>query len=88
MGKKKLDNEFIKDFYKSRGLIMLEDYKNEKTKIKCINSDGYLVVISYAKLKTGRVPMFVSIYNPYTIQNIRRWLKINRPQYILLFRLS
>ena len=83
-GKPKLSQELVFELYYKNNLTPLEEYKNNSTKIKCINDEGYIVYISYTKLKTKRTPKIFDTNNPSTIYNIRTWTKRNKPQYILL----
>jgi hypothetical protein len=78
--------EKAKAFFKGRDLIILDNtYIKAKSKLSCIDSLGYKYLTTYDCLKATRnKPDIVSKWNPYTIENIKLWLKINKPQYILL----
>lgn len=70
----------------NNGLIQFDDtkYKNCDTKIHCINKDGYHVFPTIANLKHNREPEIFHRNNPYTIQNIKKFLEINNPNIELL----
>lgn len=73
---KKSRFEEMKDFFKSKGLnVLTKEYRNRDQKIECKNRDGYKVVISYQKLKAGRIPRPFSKHNPNTIENIKLFLE-------------
>lgn len=75
----------VKTIFMDRGFIPLFDsYKNANEKMPCINSEGYKVVISLGKLLLNRTPQIFSISNPYSYENMKRWLKINHPEYELI----
>lgn len=77
--------EDVENLFKANNLILLDkNYKKANQKLLALNHDGFKVVISYNKLSQGRTPSVFHINNPYTIENIRLWTYINKPQYILL----
>lgn len=66
-------------YFKSKGLELLDEfYKNNTFKMSCVDTEGYKLVVSYSKLKQGRVPSRFGHNNPYTIENIRHYIKLNR----------
>lgn len=69
--------EAIREF-ENKGFKLLEDtYVDTKEKATCIDKYGYKYIISLSKLKIGRNPSAFGNGNPYTIDNIKLWLKIN-----------
>ena len=77
--------EDVIKLFRANDLTLLDkNYKRAGQKLLALNNEGYKVVISYNKLSQGRVPKAFHINNPYTIENIRLWTYINKPQYILL----
>ena len=59
-------------------LISVEsDYIDTKSKIVLKDNNGYFYVTKINYLKSGTKPRFADKSNPYTIQNIKLWCKIN-----------
>lgn len=57
------------------GLIpMFDNYSSCYQKLFCKNKDGYLGLLSYAKLKAGNTFDIVSKHNPFSIRNIKYFL--------------
>lgn len=82
---KKLTLEEVKQEFINRGYTPLfKDYKNANEKLLAKNNEGYKVIISLSKLKGNRIPQPFYIDNPYTIDNIKLWLKINCSNYELI----
>ncbi len=77
-----IQNEFIKKGYVP--LFTQEDYKNAHAKLLIQTKEGYKTLLAYDKLKQNRTPRLFYQNNPYTIENIKLWLKINEPTYSLL----
>lgn len=61
-----------------------EEYKNNTTKILCMDNNGYKVVPTINNLKKNKVPRPFDKYNPYTIDNIKKFLEENSPNIELL----
>lgn len=69
----------------NRGYIPLFDiFNNSHEKLLAKTNEGYKVVICLDKLKQGRNPSRFGRGNPYTIENIELYLKINNIQLKLL----
>jgi hypothetical protein len=73
--------EEVVEFILGLGFIILEDfeYKNQKTKIKIEDKDGYRYFVSYGTLwsfdnREGVLSRFLKS-NPYSIYNIDLWMK-------------
>lgn len=76
---KRLTLEEVKEIVKEiSGYDLLEnEYRNKDTKMTCIDSYGYRYYSSLGNLKrVGKSSAFHS-NNPYTIDNIRLWIKLN-----------
>ena len=74
----KLSYKQVESLFISKGLKLLTNkYKNNSYKMLCLNSDSYKVLISYMKLKDNRTPTVFGNGNPYTIENIKSYLKNN-----------
>ena len=81
--KKSLDD--VKSLFIENGYEPLfNEYNSNDEKLLARTKDGYKIVISYSKLKSGRQPMVFGYRNPYTIENINHYLKINNINYELL----
>jgi hypothetical protein len=51
------------------------EYVNSKSKLKCLDKDGYIVYLSLDKLiNTNKIPRFVDSKNPSSIENINKYL--------------
>lgn len=75
---KKKSYEEIYEFFKSKGLELLDrEYVGNSTKVSCVDSDGYKVQISYSDLSSGKIPSRVHKSNPYTIDNMKYYIKLN-----------
>jgi len=57
--------------------LLSKNYKNSQQKIILKDKDGYFYTISLSNLVAGKSPSFVRNNNPYTIQNIKLWCKLN-----------
>lgn len=82
---KKIGYNEVYNFFKSKGYTLLDEvYKNNNTKMTCLNSDGYKLFVSYDNLRSGRNPRIFHVSNPYTIENMNLYLKKNNYQIELL----
>ncbi|MCU9811191.1 HNH endonuclease [Paraclostridium sp. AKS81] len=77
--------EMVKSLFIKNGYTPLFDkYNSNDEKLPALTKEGYKIVISYSKLNMGRNPMVFGYRNPYVIENIKHYLKINNISYILL----
>lgn len=69
----------VKDKLKEKELYMIkEEYINSKTKFDIIDKDGYKYIICFKEyIQYNKQLDRFSKYNPYTIENIKLWLKLN-----------
>ena len=77
MPKKKTIEE-VSSIFEKRGLHLCEtEYKNSKTKMTCYDNNGYYYNLTFGDIMDSRTKWFekVSNKNPYTIQNIDRFIK-------------
>lgn len=82
---KKIEYSEVYELFKSKGYKLLDNvYKNNSTKMSCIDSEGYKLFVSYDNLKSGRNPRIFHTNNPYTIENIKLYLKRNNCKIKLL----
>ena len=78
MGKMYTTKE-IKNLIESSGYTVVGDIVNMQTKVKCVTNDGYYVMVSPSGLKRrGDKPDIVSMYNPFSIENIKIWIIKNK----------
>ena len=67
------------------GLKIIGETKVGKAKRLIVELDeGYKALISTARYKKGKIPRFVSATNPYSVENIKLWLKNTGSDYVLL----
>ena len=79
MPKKKTIEE-VSSIFENRGLHLCEtEYKNNRTKMTCYDNDDYYYSLSLGNIMDLRTKWFekVNIQNPYTIQNIDRFIENN-----------
>ena len=62
---------------KEKNCILLSDYSNCKEKISIIDENGYKYKDTFISLKNHKLNKPFSKNNPYTIDNIKTWIKIN-----------
>lgn len=76
---KKLSIEFVRSWIEgnTRYKLITEEYVGNSSNLHVKDEEGYSYYISYNNLRRGRKPRKFIIYNPYTIDNIKNWIKIN-----------
>ena len=87
MGKnnKKFTYEEVKKNIENLGYELIsKEYKNNLTKLILKDKYGYYYVTSLDKLRSGHFPRIVDKVNPYTIQNIKLWCKLNNKSFELI----
>lgn len=78
IGREKIDNEIVRKAFEEIGLTMLEPYVAFHKNIKCINVDGYYVYTKYVTVKNKQLNFKIfHPTNPYTIDNINHYIKLN-----------
>lgn len=80
----KLTQEYVKNGYKKHGYILLSKYENTNTKLCIQDKEGYMYNSTWDYFQRGKEPMKFHKSNPYTIYNIKLWMKINTVGYELL----
>ena len=76
---------YIKESVNNLGYELLDKiYNNSITKLTLKDSEGYYYYIKFSTLHLGNIPRKFDKSNPYTIQNIRLWCKLNNKQFELL----
>lgn len=81
MKHRKYDDDKIRKILKVYGLILIQ-FDTVKD-IKCKDTDGYKYKVSLSNLKLGKKPNRFML-NPFAIDNIKLYLQIYYPNYILL----
>lgn len=77
--------ELAKQYIESLGYILVStEYKNTGDKLTLCDTNGYYLMISLNKLQLGRTPYKFDVNNPYTIQNIKLWCKLNNKPFELV----
>ena len=66
------------------GLKLISNYKDTHDKLTLKDKYGYLYSISWSNLYKGKFPQFVEKNNPYSIHNIKIYLKLNNYDFTLL----
>ena len=81
----RLPDEVVKKLFEENGYA-LPNYKNETITFKhfCVDSEGFKGEINYNNLRFGKKWERFSKLNPYTIDNIHHYLKINEIDLALL----
>lgn len=75
---RKLCYDEVYQKFKENGYTLLEkEYKNNTTRMECIDKDGYKYSICNNLLQNKRTSDKFGVLNPYTIYNINNYLKIN-----------
>lgn len=84
---KRITLEEAKQEFISKGYIPLfDEYKNARTKLLALNKQGYKVSITLDNLKRGFIPNPFNSYNPWSIENINKWLKMTNRNCTVLKR--
>ena len=83
---KKNNIEYIKESVRQiAGYTLLDDkYINNKTKMTAIDDDGYKYYFTFSNLKFAKSARMVDKSNPYSIENIKLWMKKHCIPYELL----
>lgn len=83
---RKYDIEEVKKIvYDTAGYFLIDDiYINNNTKMTAIDKDGYKYYFTLTNLKFAKAARKVDKSNPYSIENIKLWLKKNSLPYKLL----
>ena len=76
----------VKDFIESRGYKLIsKKYENNNQQLVFCDNDGYVLSQRFVSFKNKNAkPMKFHKSNPYTIQNIKLWCKLNNKSFELL----
>lgn len=79
MKKLKITQDEAQNIYENKGLTLLEEYKGSKYKHTCQDKNGYKYTLSLDTVKDKRTKNFAkySVYNAYTIYNLKIFIKEN-----------
>lgn len=84
-GKSNVSIEEVKNIFISNGYTPLFDsFKNQNQKLTGLTKEGYKIFSTLLSIKKHRTQDVFSKYNPYTLDNIKLWIKLNRPTYELI----
>lgn len=80
----KYTQEEIYNIYKNNQYELISEYKGNNTTLFVKDEEGYICSSKLSVFKKGSNPCRFHTTNPYTIQNIKLWININRKEYELL----
>jgi hypothetical protein len=81
----KWNYELVKEYIESlRYILLSKEYKNNSTKLLFKDVNNYVYYYTLNNLCNGWKPRAFDKNNPYTIQNIKTWIKNNKKPFILL----
>ncbi len=73
----KLTYDEVYNRFKEKGYELLDTkYVNNQTRMSCIDKDGYKYLVCNNLLQNGRTPEKYNVFNPYTIENVENFLRI------------
>ena len=74
----KYTTQEITEILKELGYKLLDNqYKNMKSKVNIVDDNGYKYYCALGNLMSGRIPKTVSRFNPYSIDNINKYIENN-----------
>jgi hypothetical protein len=65
-------------------VVINNNYKNVNTILTIKDNDGYLYSCTFSTILRGSYPWKICKSNPYTIQNIKLWCKLNNKPFELI----
>lgn len=82
---KKLSYEEVRVVVENCGFELIsEEYINNTQNLILEDKEGYYYTSRFNNLKIGKIPERFSVSNPYTIQNIKLWCRINKKPFELV----
>lgn len=82
---KKLIIEEVRENIRKLGYVLIsKEYLRNNQKLIIKDKEGYLYYVRYSNLMFGRIPNRFDIHNPYTIDNIKLWCKLNNKPFKLV----
>jgi hypothetical protein len=74
----------VKDYVENLGYELISNrYKDCFSKLVLKDKSGYYYTVILSNLKQGEIPRKFDIKNPYTINNIKLWCKLNNKPFVL-----
>ena len=81
----KLQYDYIKEYIEDIGFILVsKEYLGINKKMILKDKDDFYYTSTYANFRKGSVPFKYIKSNPYTIQNIKLWCKLNNKPFELI----
>lgn len=75
----------VKEYINSLGYELITNfYKNNAQKLTLKDKNGYYYLTTLNNLRSGNKPNYIDKSNPYTIQNIKLWCKLNNKEFELI----
>jgi hypothetical protein len=80
--------KYVKDELEKYGYKLIGRYKKTKAKITIRDNEGYRHFVTFSNWKTtirrNQKLLFVNTGNPYSVDNIKKWTKLNNKNYKLI----
>lgn len=78
-------NKSIDEMINDLGYILLNEYTNKwnQKMVSIQDAIGYKYDVEFNSLMIGSIPDFVGVNNPHSLENIKLWLRLNRPEFDL-----
>jgi len=75
----------VKDYVENKGYELIsKEYISVISKLTIKDIKGYYYFINLNSLKNGNIPLLAHKSNPYTIENIKLWCKLNNKEFNLI----
>ena len=74
---KKYTNKEVENVLNEHGLTSLDTYKNCKTKMKCINREGYYIDVNLDNIVQNKINRFFTKNNRQVLDNIKRYINLS-----------
>ena len=84
MGKIKYNTEIVKNICLENGYILMSEYDKYHKPIYAKDMIGYIYKTEFHYIKNNNNIRFIGKHNPYTIQNIKLWCKLNNKPFELV----
>lgn len=81
----KLDYSMVRDIFNKEGYELLsKNYNNANEKMDVRDNEGYKYYLTFGQFSRGNKPRRINIQNPFSIDNIKLWVKLNTIDYEVL----
>lgn len=82
---RKYDYNMVKDIFNKQGYELLsENYNNPREKLNIKDNEGYKYYLTFDQFLKGNKSRIFGNQNPFSIENIKLWLKLNSINYEIL----